>query len=520
MASKTLFNSIRGRLAPPARAVNEAGGSAYQFTPEQALAQYAATGCLNATFYASAEDQLDTVLDLAGRVPPEFVARTALYCRTEGQMKDLPALLCAALSVLSPGLMAEIFDRVIDSPKMLRNFVQIMRSGAVARKSLGTLPKRLVLQWLESRSDEAIFFASVGASPSIADIIRMVHPKPATKSREALYGYLLGRTYDPDALPEIVRQFEAFKRGEQREVPDVPFQMLTSLPLDTKAWSEIARNGSWQMTRMNLNTFARHGVLEDDDMVKLIANKLADPQRIEKARALPYQLMTASMAASHRMPDKIVRALESALELSIRNVPEIAGNTFVFVDVSGSMHSPVTGYRKGSSSVVRCVDVAALIAASVLRKNPDATIMPFHNYVEPCRLNPRDTVMTNAEKLSSYPAGGTNCSAPLTEINRRKAKVDTVIYVSDCESWIDTAPGSWRTGTETMRQWEIVKARCPHARMACIDLQPYGTTQAPDRADILNVGGFSDAVFRVVGQFTRGDLRPQHWVDTINQVSI
>jgi 60 kDa SS-A/Ro ribonucleoprotein len=29
-------------------------------------------------------------------------------------MKDMPALLCAVLSVQSPGLMAEIFDRVID----------------------------------------------------------------------------------------------------------------------------------------------------------------------------------------------------------------------------------------------------------------------------------------------------------------------------------------------------------------------------------------------------------------------
>ena len=59
------------------------------------------------------------------------------------------------LSVRSPGLMAEVFDRVIDSPKMLRNFVQIMRSGVVGRKSLGTLPKRLVRRWLEARTDDA-----------------------------------------------------------------------------------------------------------------------------------------------------------------------------------------------------------------------------------------------------------------------------------------------------------------------------------------------------------------------------
>jgi 60 kDa SS-A/Ro ribonucleoprotein len=38
-------------------------------------------------------------------------------------------------------------------------------------------------------------------------------------------------------------------------------------------------------------------------------------------------------------------------------------------------------------------------------------------------------------------------------------------------------------------------------KLVCIDLQPYTTTQAPDRSDILNVGGFSDAVFRVVASF-------------------
>jgi len=82
--------------------------------------------------------------------------------------------------------MAEIFDRVIDDGRMLRNFVQIMRSGAVGRKSLGTLPKRLVQQWLERRTDEADFFrASVGNDPSLADVLRMVHPKPASASRAA-----------------------------------------------------------------------------------------------------------------------------------------------------------------------------------------------------------------------------------------------------------------------------------------------------------------------------------------------
>lgn len=44
---------------------------------------------------------------------------------------------------------AQAFSRVVDNGKMLRIFVQIMRSGAVGRKSLRTRPKRMVRHWLE-----------------------------------------------------------------------------------------------------------------------------------------------------------------------------------------------------------------------------------------------------------------------------------------------------------------------------------------------------------------------------------
>ena len=84
------------------------------------------------------------------------------------------------------------------------------------------------------------------------------------------------------------------------------------------------------------------------------------------------------------------------------------------------------------------------------------------------------------EKLAEIPAGGTNCSAPLAELNRRNAKGDLIVYVSDNESWIDS-PHYGRYGgsaTETMKQWELFKRRNPQAKMVCIDIQPYSTTQA------------------------------------------
>ena len=93
------------------------------------------------------------------------------------------------------------------------------------------------------------------------------------------------------------------------------------------------------------------------------------------------------------------------------------------------------------------------------------------------------------------------------------------------ESWI----GAGRNGsTATMTAWQdFVKNQVrlqgsdnAGPKLVCIDLQPYATTQAPDRSDVLNVGGFSDAVFDVISQFTEGSYGARHWVKVIDAMSI
>jgi len=517
MANTKLFASLVGKLIPATDALNEERAPAYALSPKQKLAQYAATGCLNATFYASDRDQLSAVLAVAAGIEPEFIAKTAVYCREKGFMKDMPALLCAVLSTRDLGLLDAIFHRVIDNGRMLRNFVQILRSGAVGRKSLGTAPKRLVQNWLDRQDEDELFCSAIGQDPSIEDVIKMAHPKPKTAKQEALYGYLLGRTYDAESLPTLARQYEAFKKSETAEIPDVSFLKLTALELSDAAWKKIAERASWQTTRMNLNTFARHGVFTDLRMVALVAARLRDARLIRRARVLPYQLMAALVMADAAVPGEIRAALQDAMEIAIENAPALKGKIYVCPDVSGSMSSAVTGYRKGATSAVRCIDVAALVAAAVVRKNPTAEILPFEQDIVQIAVNPRDSVMTNATKLAAIGGGGTNCSAPLAALNERRATGDLVIFVSDNQSWVDAGHGR---GTATMVEWQRFKAHNPAAKMVCVDIQPYGTTQAKERDDILNVGGFSDAVFDVMGRFVAGALGADHWVGEIDAVDL
>ena len=76
-----------------------------------------------------------------------------------------------------------LIPQVIDNGKMLRNFVQILRSGVTGRKSLGSAPKRLVRQWLERATERQLVQATIGNDPSLADVVKMVHPRPADAAR-------------------------------------------------------------------------------------------------------------------------------------------------------------------------------------------------------------------------------------------------------------------------------------------------------------------------------------------------
>jgi 60 kDa SS-A/Ro ribonucleoprotein len=513
MANKSLFASVRARL-PATDAQNREAAPAYAYGPQAKLAQVAATGTLSDTFYAASPDHLAEALAAAQAVEPLFAAKAAIYAREAGTMKDMPALLAAYLTVAEPDLAVRVFRRVIDTGRMLRSFVQILRSGAVGRKSLGSRPKRLVEEWLARASMRDLMAAATGKDPSLADIVRMVHPKPADAARRAFYAWLIGKPYDVAALPAEIGAFETWKRAPEGALPPVPFEWLTAFPLSAEQWGELAGRMGWQALRLNLNTLARKGAFGVDGVAERVAQRLADRAALAKVKILPYQLMVALDQAGPGVPLTVKAALETALEASVSRVQSVTGRVVVCPDVSGSMQSPATGYRKGASSKVRCIDIAALVAAAMLRGNREARVLPFEQKIVPVSLKPYARLAENAAKLAAIGGGGTNVSAPLAVLNQERAEVDLVVIVSDNQSWVDAKRGS----TATMAEWDRLVRRNRQAKLVCVDIQPHGTTQASGRPEILNVGGFSDAVFDTIARFAEG--RTRDWVELVQQTEV
>lgn len=528
MANRELFRNGRG-TAHPADTVNAAGGFAYAFEPRHALAQLAATGCLNDTYYESAEKQLETVLELCETLPAEFVAKTAVYARRRGAMKDMPALLCAFLSRVAPELLEKVFPSVVDSGRMLRTFVQILRSGACGRRSLGTRPKRLIQRWFAERGPDEVFFAATGNNPSFSDIIRLAHPRPDTPEREALYKWLLGYKVAAESLPRRAGNYVAWKESRAAggtaagELPDAPFLWLLGCGLTRGEMIELTPRLPWTALRMNLVALARAGVFTDAATAELVAGRLTDREEIARTRVFPYQLFQTALAihGDKGVPASVRNAVAQALEISLESAPLFAGKkAYVLVDVSGSMGAPVTGHRKGATSATRCIDAAALMATAILHRNPGSVVVPFENHVVPLFIDAENGVFENARKLASVGGGGTNTCAPLRQLNQRKATGDVVIYLSDNQSWMDSRRHQWNQGTKTLAEWEAFRARNPGAKLVCVDFQPYPDSQALDREDILNVGGFSDAVFERITTFVQGGENPEHWLEAIERIEL
>ena len=129
----------------------------------------------------------------------------------------------------------------------------------------------------------------------------------------------------------------------------------------------------------------------------------------------------------------------------------------------------------------------------------------------------KDSILCLSARLSKYGGGGTDCSIAICRSQHAIREAST----SPASCWSATTKAgsraadalrlrpkrfnrcddrSGRSSKKTQRRHGIADPK-----LVCIDIQPYGTSQAPERDDILNIGGFSDAVFNVVSSFLEND---------------
>lgn len=368
-----------------------------------------------------------------------------------------------------------------------------------------------------------IKYGSKKAAVHFGDVVQLAHPKldPAEPWKGDLYEYAIDvrrhpKTAVAPASNKTLTNYHtlmkmpvqdrrswlegAWQRGEGEQVmralkeAGMTWEALAGWlngPMDRIAWEAIIPSmGAMALVR-NLRNFDEQGV--NDDMAKFVGEQISNPENIRMSRMFPYRMLQAyGEAPSSRW----AWPLDKALTSSCANVPVLTGKTLVLVDTSGSMTS-----RVSAKSSIACMEVGALIGVALAAKGNDVDLWGFATGQFHFPLKKGGSVLKQTEafcKLAGSVGHGTETVAAV-QATFRPGVHKRVIIVTDGQAFY--------SGGRSVS--DVVPADVP---LFGYTLGGYGKssidTSRPNRYEI---GGFSDAMFKVMGVLADGKHAGWPW---------
>lgn len=205
----------------------------------------------------------------------------------------------------------------------------------------------------------------------------------------------------------------------------------------------------------------------DPTTISKVCELVSNPKLIREGKIMPYQLDLANdiMLSEFNTPysRQISQALAKGYIEAIPNLAEmLPGNNCIFLDQSGSMHTPI---RLPNGKIgVYCAHKAALVAATIAIAT-NADIIVFGSSAKYVQYNPNVDVFTLAKGLSSANMGGTSLASAWNTANASGNKYTRVFILSDNECNIGNSYKSYMGYVE--------KSGNPY--VYSVDLAGYGT---------------------------------------------
>lgn len=479
--------------------VNYEGATAWKVGPEAELYAAVVTSSLSNKFYESADQRLERIRNLIAQNNQVFVAKLAVYARTQMHLRSIPLVLCVELARLHKGddLVSRMVSGVIqraDEITELLAYYQLSneRSGTKKLNRLSKqLQKGLALAFL--KFDEYQFAKyNRDAEVKLRDALFLAHPKSQNESQKALFDKIAANTL---AVP-YTWETELSALGQQ------PFESTEAKGAAFKAkWEELIDSGrlGYMALLRNLRNIMQAEV--SDAHMRKVCSLLADPQAVQKAKQLPFRFLAAYREVQELTSWNtafILEALEKAVKASIHNMKGFGDDVRVVVacDVSGSMQHPISDRSK-----IMNYDIGLMLGMLLQHSCQKVISGMFGDKWKVINL-PRNGVLANVQEF--YRREGevgysTNGYLVILDLIRRKVKADKVMIFTDCQLWDSRGLNSLAAA------WKKYKQLAPAARLYLFDLAGYG--QSPinlQQDDVFLIAGWSDKVFYVLEAIENG----------------
>lgn len=205
------------------------------------------------------------------------------------------------------------------------------------------------------------------------DVLDLVHPEAYSPWQGSLFKYALDRRHnragsDITDLPMIAASFDLRGTDDPQAwlSPDLlrrsgmtwedALSAVGSKVDKAKLWEALIPTMGYMALLRNLRNFDEAGISREAG--ELVAARLADPEQVAKGRQFPYRYLAAyenATGARWALP------LETALNQSLDNIPELPGKTLVLIDTSSSM----TNMAFSAKSTMSPVKAAAVFGVAL-----------------------------------------------------------------------------------------------------------------------------------------------------------
>lgn len=499
------------------------------------------------TFYESAGDRDSRFASLVRELAladPVWLYNMLVWLREDANMRSAPIVGAAEmvkarieagadeliLGTDQRGINRVVIDAVLQRPdepaELLGYWLDRYAPARQDRKRKGlTLPIALrrgisdaVYRLYNERA--VLKYDSKDRAVRMGDVVDLVRPTthlPGVRGtwRGDLYEHLLDRRHGREkplrewltvlrgrqelfAMPEDQRR--AFLRTagavERLRAAGVTWEALAGwLPggMDAEAWEMVIPTMGYMAKIRNLRNFDQAGV--SDAIADQVAAQLSDPEQVARSRQFPYRFLSAYMAVSS---DRWREPLRRALQHSVANVPALDGRTLVLVDTSASMAHMTLSARSKVSPVL----AGALFGVALAVKGQGVDLYGFADgnpFRHPVLRG--SSVLRETEQFAARigdDGHGTNIPGSVRATFQGH---DRIVIVTDMQTF----------GGSSYWRGDVADAAPREVPIYAFNMAGYTPTLMDGSPNRHELGGLTDATFRVMALLERGKDAPWPW---------
>jgi hypothetical protein len=539
------FNTKRETKHVPSE-TNKMGEAVFKLDPKEELVSTVLTTFVQKSYYEAENEILERIKNAAMGCDPLFVAKTALYTRISANMRSSSHVLATELAPRLSGtewggrFYTKVLVRPDDMSEILSYYFNVMKGAAIPNAM-----RRGFKAKLESMDPYLIDkYKMLGRDISLIDLVNLIRPEPTQSNTEAYKllmkegGKGLDKLYGSKILEKEMSKAGKVKPEDQKTVAEAKREAIEDTLGNIKG-----------MPIFNLLRNLRNIMLYAPDSVDTAIFQLTNEKTIHKSKLLPFRFLSAyneiiradyasggdsspseivfeddrsarmATAGEFRtLKTKVLAGLETAIEHSCYNIPELEGRTAILIDHSGSMRGDGGGASLVSAlSKTTMVDIADVFASMLLHKQENVYVGLFGDRLVPFKVDRTGGILETARSI--FRAGQTCGGATeagiydfFEELLRRKIGVDNIIVFSDQvignnNGWYGRGIcGGYSTSTgQFQTMFKDFRKMYPHTTVTSVDIhQTDGTTVFNKNDQVTQVAGWSEKIFDIISSGTAG----------------